>query len=364
MCKKHLFNLAIIFFCSTISFTAHAADIQLGRDITLPATSNINDNLIATGESHMIQGAINGDAIIAGNQLLFQGPIAGDLITAGSKVSLYKSSSVLKNAYIAASEAYIEGNLHQDLNLYTNRAQILATIAGNARLKGQDITINAQIEGSVKVTAPHILLGPNTHIHGDFKFASAQAPTIMPGARIDGKTIALPIETAEKPAQLMWTIIIFSTLSAWLFAMLLLHLFPHSVAAVSTNIGTHPGSSFVTGIISIITALILIPLLTISLIGLPLALIIAFLLITLSFFSAIPTAFYLVSVIAKVNFAETHNRLTVSFYLLLSLLALSLLSLLPVLGPIMQLILSITGIGAILLQKATLYKALTEKNLN
>src|SRR5690606_35183425 len=111
-------------------------------------------------------GPVGGDAHMAGFNVTADTPVTGDLYAAGFNVTVAQP---------------VGGDLSAMGNNLT--VQTGATVGGNARLSGANVTVSGQIAGAALVIAETMnLISP---VEGDFEFLGSRIVS-GPDARLDG----------------------------------------------------------------------------------------------------------------------------------------------------------------------------------
>lgn len=362
--RKILLGLAMgLFLLPQVSF---AAEIQMNENYVLEKNTVINDNLLLTGGEAYLNGQVHGDVIAAGGEIHVHGKVSGDFIAAGGTIYIHNDGSIGRNLRLAGGQIVIEGTIAQDVMIYAGDVQILGNVGGNAKITAGTVLLNSAVNGSVKIESDKITLGSMAHISGDFKHSATSQPTLNAGAKIDGTTSILP--TSETPSNpylqsSLWLELAVHTIGYWLIALLLLSLFPRIVQKQAMGVPQNFWKDMGIGLVAIVASLIATAIIGITIIGLPLAILLLLGTLVLIYLSQIPFAFYLTQKISKASFDKDHNRLLIAGYLLFSIAFITLIGLLPFIGGLFQVAISLTGIGAVIREKRLLYRQLQQKEL-
>jgi len=133
------------------------------------------DDLFIAGGAVRAASDISGSAHIAGRQVEMVGAVGGDAYMAG--MNLVLTGNVAGDATLAGSDVRV-GEVGGDLRIVGNTLVVRGPIAGSALITGYDVRIEGPILGDVQVES------------GSLSFSD--------GARIDGQLILLEQEPGEK----------------------------------------------------------------------------------------------------------------------------------------------------------------------
>lgn len=226
--KRIVSTLAVLAVVA-MPLTAMAATLSAGEQYSLPAQKVVNGNLyvasgtatiggrvtgdvLATGGTVSLAGSVGGDVFALGGTLQFLGPvggdvrasggtltindnIGGDLVVAGGTVNLLPGAVVQGDLVVAAGQVVIDG-----------------TVMGSVRMVGGKLSINGMVEGDVRARADQkIVLGTTALIRGDFDYRSNEPAQLDAGAFVGGKTTYNATQGARDDRhmaqRIMWAII-------------------------------------------------------------------------------------------------------------------------------------------------------------
>jgi cytoskeletal protein CcmA (bactofilin family) len=131
--------------------SAVAADVlTAGGNVTI--LSDVQDDVRAVGGTVTVGGAVSGDvAAVAGQTSLTGEGIAGDVLWAGGALT------------------------------------VNAPVDGTLRLAGGEVYINAPVAGDVHFRGEQLTLGSGARIEGDLSYRAPQEATIQEGAAVNGE---------------------------------------------------------------------------------------------------------------------------------------------------------------------------------
>lgn len=244
-------------------------------------------DIFVTGGNVTLRGAARGDAHVAGFDLDVDGPVGGDLYAAGVNVAL--RAPVAEDATIAGWSVRLDadGSVAGNARLVGGTIVVDAPVTGALTVGGSDVTIDAAIGGDVWVTAESLQFGPRARIAGRLVYATV-APLAIPGDvipadRVTFQPSALPdamrdaregLEERRWPAPPGVLSLISGGLLGVVFLLVaggfFLALAPRLVEGTQAIAAARPGRSLLLGIGGLSLLLGLVPVLAITLIGLPL----------------------------------------------------------------------------------------------
>ena len=358
--------LAIIMFALSLPQVCLAAEIQTGNTYMLAPDIAIEDNLIVVSGEIEINGTVKGDVFAAGGEIHIRGIIEGDLMAAGGNIMIHEGAVIQKNAHLAGGQITIDGSVNKDINLFTGEGYISGPVKGNIRAEAGSLQLNSIVSGSIKASAENITLKAKSIIDGDFKYKSPNDPIKEEGSQVKGATIKLEdtSQLVNKYSQTsFWASFFTSIVSYWIIGMLFLAFFANCVQRNTILLQNQFWKNMGIGLLSIIVSIITSIILMVTIIGIPLGIITLFASIVLIYLGQLSFAFYLTQKMAKIAFDQEHNRITTALLLFISILLLSLVELLPVIGGLIKVGLTLVGIGTVITAKRELYKTLKEKSL-
>lgn len=310
-------------------------------------------------------------------------PVDGDLFAAAGRVRV--TQPVAQDAMLAAGDIAVQAPVGQDLRAAAGHIAVGARIGGEARLAGGDVRLEpqAEISGPLWVTAGHVeLLGragdgvnvhagklvvagevagdvqaaaeqielqPGARVHGRLRYASPQEARVAPGAVVAGgierEAEAQPAaRSPQAPAGMLavfWIAGLFAAGTLWWL------LFPSYARSAQAQLQDAPVPSLAFGAATLLGIPLLAMLLTMTIVGAPLALAL------MAAYALVLLAGYLVvaSLLAE-RLLQTRKQTSASIRSRLGALALALLllvlaSLLPVVGWLLVLAALMAGTGAL-----------------
>lgn len=248
------FVMGALIFALALPPSAQAAEIHHGDpSYTLPAGQEVKTDLIVAGERVRIDGDVDGDLIVFSPSVTVNGHIKGDILGFGQEIrvngpvdgnvrawcqSLSLNSTVAKNvmSWTERTELGEKATVGGTMTLGSGASELDGRVAGDLLAWVGDLDLNGTLGGDANIRADRLTIGSTAQILGHTKYRGRRQPQVSEGAKL-----ASPIDvTLRKPGPdysqiayywhqvLLWG-------ASFLFGLLLLFLFPAFFAkAVST----------------------------------------------------------------------------------------------------------------------------------
>jgi cytoskeletal protein CcmA (bactofilin family) len=113
----------------------------------------IGGDLVVMGGNLRVRAPVKGDVFAAGGQVTIEAPVQGSLRVAGGKMTLGKEAKVSGSVAIGGGDVEVDG-----------------TILGSLQAGGGHVHINGTVNGDVDAGAGVIDLGPGAHIDGKLTY--------------------------------------------------------------------------------------------------------------------------------------------------------------------------------------------------
>lgn len=361
---------SVLLFLVLFSGSAHAVYFSSGNSLTLPKDKEINETAFIAASDLTVDSDINGDLFCAGRNITVNGNIKGDVICAAQLIKI--NGTVDGNVRVAAQNVEINGIVTRNV-LTASQTLTLAkfsTVKGdiffgvqNVDLRGslgrdlagagETVNISGSLLRNAKVTASKLAVIDPAKIGGDFEYFIDSTGTVSVNQKnIKGSIVRHEIARKELPQKETKKVSsvgmvmgkIFWMISTLLLGFTLLYLFKSTVAKKIDIIAKKP---FITGLIGfaflVLTPLVFI-LLLVTMIGAPLAfaLILEYV-VAIMMASITPTIMigeWLIKLLSK------KKAVGYSWPLVVGTIAVGLLLLVPVVGPLGGFLLLCLGLGA------------------
>ena len=268
-------------------FTGVVAPMQnvylAGGSVTVASPSPAD--LLVAGGSVVTSDSVGGDMAVLGGSIAIRGATKGDLRALGGKVSL--EAPVAGDLGVIGLSIIDSGAHAKDVLVAGGTVQLKSGSRGSVRAYGNDIYLSGTFDGNVRAIAFNkLVLAPNTVIHGALQYEASEAATIPSSAKVDGGVTYtgasfLPTSREAEAFTLAGIGIFFLVriLGALIVAGLLAGLFPifsnNAVSQVLQKPTRHVFLLTLLGFGSLVATPVLIALLSITFVGLGIALVLA-----------------------------------------------------------------------------------------
>ena len=333
-------------------------------DVVVPAGDTIDDTLIASGDRIVVEGTVTGDVMAGARHIVIRGKVGGNLIAWAQYVEV--DGEVGGSVFATGQEITVRGSVGGGVHGFAQHVRVIAggRVAGSVASFGQTLAIDGVVErdvrasgGEVDVTgvvrrnldaeAMRITLGAGSRVGGVLtaKVFDRDDLRIDPGAALGGEpAIVSRADGATPSPYLTGTFYLRQTL--WLLAALLAGwlLFRLAPGAADVRFET-PAAAIRTlgiGLLCVIAAPVAAVIAAVTLVGLPVAAVAIFLWALAIYLAKIPVALFLGRTILG---PSGHGGLAPA--LLVGLLAVFVAVELPLIGWVIDLALTLIGVGVL-----------------
>ncbi|HSE61838.1 MAG TPA: polymer-forming cytoskeletal protein [Candidatus Saccharimonadales bacterium] len=367
--KRLLLSIGLVLGIGAVSSLAwagisHAADVRSGDAPSVGKNETIDGSMYIAGRTVTVDGIIKGDVFCAGLDVYVNGTVEGDVICAGRTVRV--SGKVLGDVRVAGQQVDIsatvtgsatlagesltltpEATIGRDLTLGVQSTRLSGHVGRDVIGGGQDGIFDATIDRNVHGEFENVALGSKAKIGGDFTYRSPDVAQVADGASVAGQTkyIAAEPRTRTDDSQTKLGSTLFGFGSLLLIGLAAIFITPRWFDAVGASVRNRPFASFTYGAAILFGLPIVAGLLTVTLIGLPLA-IMMLLVWGAALIGAMTITTYAVGwmVVEKLAWPNRGQRIA---SLLIGLLIMALIGLIPIIGGIAIFAALLFGLGSI-----------------
>ena len=330
-----------------------AQDETIAEDLYVTnSTTEINGfvqgDLIVSSATVKITGTITGDVILFGSDVTFSGNTFGSIFAFGNNVSI---QGVAKgNVFASGAMVNINSDIEKDLYLFAMNATVDGTISDDARVFIAEGSVKAIIQGDLLITADSYVLQEDK-VTGDI-YTTSQ---IKDMAEEQGVDLEADTDQASLFENKLFNAL-FAFCSMSLVGYVLIAIAPVKTGKLMTKvIGSKKDLllSFAIGFGIAVLAPIGILLLTVSVVGAPLALFVSGVLLFLTIFGKlwVETAFgQEILTLLKVKEYRPFKSLAIGRFLTVCI------GLIPIFGWVYSSLLSIIAMGAFVRMKFEYFK--------
>ncbi len=396
--KKFFFTLTLLPLL-LIAPVVHAQDpdvqttsaVNTQETNSLPAGETYDGDYFAAGQRNEISGTVNGDVYAAGGQVNFDGKINGDFLVAGGQVTI--DGEVNGDVRVAGGTVTISNKVSHNLTVLGGNVEVTSSgsigasivgaagnlnlngpVAANIRVGSGNLAINSKVGGNVDAAVGQLRLGSKADIGGNFTYWSRDKVSMAEGAKVSGKvtqkepiavakTSAISLPSAGQIADTLKGFFLFvrilDFLTLLLAGVLLIWLAPALDDRVQATIKKEHWLSLGIGLAGWILIPIVAIAFLITLIGIPVGLIIGVWYAIVLYFARIFAIIWLGKFIVD-SFKWNFGRYGTFFF---GLVIFWLLSLLGVVGILVNVVAFLFGFGALLISSKNIYNDARAKKL-
>jgi cytoskeletal protein CcmA (bactofilin family) len=342
---------------------AMASEVRSGTAATVAPGETLDEDLFATGQTVTIAGRATGDVYATGQAVVVTGTVEGDLIAAAQQVVV--DGTVNGNVRAAGGVITINGHvgrnvsgLAQQLNITSSgrvdgsllaAGETISTfgpVGRGATVGGGTVQLSGPVGGNVTTWAQTLSLGPNARIAGNLEYYS-EHPTDT--TAVAGTVQYHLVQREERQAPLLNGLFDFGGL-VWLIGSALLGalaiIMAPRASARAVELGRQePLQTFGLGLLALCAVPVAIILICITLVGIPLALVIGAL-YCLGLMLAWPALGLIVGTEVS-RWVRRDQQMPVLGQLVVGLIALHLVTHIPVLGGLVAFLGLTFGLGLI-----------------
>lgn len=342
---KKISLTAILLFIFSLLFSSNV----LAQAKT--AKTSVKLPVFMAGESQIVDKPIDGDLMIAGSQVKITSDVKGDVYAAGGQIDI--TGTINGNLIVAGGNITISGKVLK--NIITAGGQIKidtpAETSGYALVGGGTVDLLGKFSGPVKVGAGTLTLGDKTIINGNLE-ADVNKTNISSAAKVLGekkiqihevKEVEKRPTVAPKLTYFNYTKEIVSFLGKLVLLFILVKLFGQKI--IDTNSKKSFWSNLGYGLVILIMTPFLSLMLLITIVGIPLSGIIFSIYLMALSLSKVFASLLFGNYLSQKEYLKTKNLYLVSF---ISLLLLTFIGLLPIVGGFAKLFILLFGLGAVI----------------
>ena len=316
------------------------------------------DAILAGGHVD-IASQVDGDLVVAGGEVSVGGSVGDDLYAAGGEVSV--DAIVSGNSRIAGGEVEIgpATMLEGGASITGGRIEFDGSVAEYLQATGGEVRLGGTVGGDAVVRSGKLHIAPGTRIDGKLVYRGPEEPVVPDGATIAGgvefhethahrwadQDTNVLIDAGRAAGSVLWFVGVFAV------AALFTALFPAFSTQAATLIGRDPWVALGLGLAVLVCMPFVAVVLLITIIGIPLALLLAPVYLLLIFLGWVTAALFLgQKLLDYVRPGQTVGVGWRVLALLVALTALWLLRRIPFAGPLIGLVALSAGIGALVWQ--------------
>jgi cytoskeletal protein CcmA (bactofilin family) len=250
-----------------------------GQNVSV--SSPVAGDVFATGYDVNIDAVVGGDAHMAGFNTRVTAPVTGNVYAGGFSVLV--DASVGQDVSAAGNSVDIKGEVAGNVRATGAFVTIAGPVSGSVLAAGDTVTLSGTIGGDAEITATHIKFGDGAMVGGNLILRSSEdvevPASVAPASRVSFERIEEPQAVLE---QTNVGVKVMTSPWVWFFGgivwvgfllvvgLILLALFPRRTERVQQVAIAKPWYSLLSGGLGLAMLLGLVPVLGMTLVGIPL----------------------------------------------------------------------------------------------
>lgn len=288
----------------------------------------VEQDLFAAGGSVNLAGQVGGDLRTAGGNITISGDIGGDLLAAGGNLQITNQSSVSGDLVVSGGSVNLE-----------------APVNGNVTIASGDAVINSTINGRVFVRSGRLTFGPQSVVTNQIVYFGQNAAEVQQGARVSSIEFHQTTTGARNAGRTMASVLL-DTLALFAATWVVARIWRRPVETVSDLSLSDPWPSLGIGLVALLLFPIVAIVLFITVVGYYLGLLTLAAYFLMLLLTGILTAIYVGLLLFRWFRRGRDSRVTWA-KILLGAFVVRLLLLIPVVGWILVLIISLISLGSL-----------------
>jgi len=350
---------------SLTSLFAHEHGHEAGY--TILKRQPITHDFYGAAEMVLISGRVSGDVVVAGQRLSIDGPVTEDVIAAGEIVTingnvgddiraagrLVSVNGEVGDHMVAAGETVTLGPQSKISNwasLAGRRVEVFGQVGKVLKIAAEEVIIAGELMDEVNIMADEVQILADAVIHGPLRVQSPNPPEIATGARILGGVEHLPMPEVDyapvlKVIALAGLVVIVGLILTGLVYFLM---FPRFSVATARQIEQNPLITLGLGFVVLLLAPLVIVLLLSTGVGYLLGVVLAAAYLLMVIAGGMTGVIYVSDVTLRRLFnKEAASKGVMVATLIGAFVLLGLVQIIPFIGSLVVLLLTVMGIGAL-----------------
>jgi len=331
--------VAVLVLIAGTAGVALAEEVRSGGVVVIEAGETVSDDLVVTAGTVVVEGRVDGDLTATAGSVIVEGTVDGDLTATAGSVT-------------------VAGTVGGDVGAFGGSFLLRdgASVGGSLEAAAGDVRVDGAVAGDTLVGAERLTVGPTASLEGELRHDTAEF-TLETGATVAGGVVAddniafthapafgagpFTSDGPNVPVIPAWVGAVYGLLVNLLLGAVLLAVAPgfgRRVADLGTTRALRAGGAGLLVAIGVPVALVF---LVFTIVGIPLSLagLVAFLLVlwVASVYGAFVGGSWLLSL------ADGSNRWIA---LVVGLVAVAILTAVPIVGGLIQAVVTVVGLGA------------------
>ncbi|MDO4963622.1 MAG: hypothetical protein Q4E75_05990 [bacterium] len=342
--KLLIIIFVMILMIPTLVSASNKGYVKIGDNVTVKR--DVIHNFFAIGNSVTTRSNVDGISFVIGNNLKINDNSEYEFIV-GNSINI--NSNIEKDLFILGNSINITSSqVERDIYILGSSVDISSNIEGNAFIMASSLVLdNMTIKGDLLLNSSTIMFGDNVTIEGNIKYNESSVVSGIENVKY--KSVEkYKIESENKEYSILNNLYskFKSMLSLLLVGIILLLICPSLFDKINLKYSLKSiMKNLLIGLFILVVVPIICILLLTTVIGLPLSLIILAIYFICIYISQILTSYFIGNILLTKVFKAKDNRF---ISLLIGVLLIKLISLIPVIGAFISLVVLLIGLGLIL----------------
>ena len=303
---------SIFFLLCLLPAAAQAYQLRVGETtnaLVLPAGAQIAEEALWAAASVDIQGTTARDLwLLATAAVRFDGESGGDLRTFSASATI--GGTVQGNLFAYANGLQLTTNsaVRGEVALFGADLICEGGVEGNARLFAKSATLGGRWGGDVRILADEIRIAPGTRIAGDLVYTSSKPLVYDASVTVGGTVEQRKILPPEAPLRSRFARHKYLFLAALLVGMPFVGFFPLIAGGAVRKLRVSPWRALLAGLVTLLFGPFLIAFAFVTIVGVPLALLLAALYGALVYLAHVVIALWLGHLLLRTPGPQTSAR--------------------------------------------------------
>jgi len=248
-----------------------------GAGDTVEIAGSVKSDVIVAGGNVIVSGAVGGDVIAAGGNIRITGPVGGNVRVVGGNVEIY--GTVARNVMVGSGTLVIgeSAKISGQITAGSGTMEIRGLVQGGILAGSGAVILSGEIQGPINLyldKSGSLDIRETTKTGSSFNYYGVKQAQVASGAQL--AEAPQFHEFVTKPAKpVWWWRFLISLFSALVLGMVLTSLIPGKLQEVITEALSNPWRSLGWGALWAFIVPIMVIVLMVTIIGLPLALVLA-----------------------------------------------------------------------------------------
>lgn len=335
-----------------IDAPVHGDVVAAGGTVTI--NDSVTMDVLVAGGRVEVNGHVGDDVRVAGGAVKISNVVEGDVFATSGELILRRTAVLEGNIYASGGSFDIDGDIKGNVKIATDKLSFRGSLNGSLDAKAREMDIDGTVAGPVSIAANEIKIGSDTRFLNDVKFWNNKGSLTIDERSHSGTVTFDPtLEVARQRLELLGftslLILLWYLGTVLVMIWLIEYLFSKTLLKAAGVVLDQSLKSLAYGFLYFIAVPVLCVILFISVLGLPIGILTMIGYIILIVLSTAITAIVIANWINRVYKKSSWPVSTIILVAFGIFVLLKLITLTPIVGPLIMIILVCMSFGAIIL---------------